>query len=217
MGRDKDQGKRKEIQSDENASSEDHDRALDDDYSQLACSKWPMPQDPPARALGRGRGCGDSGSPMVRKKVLTSGPKGSRARMNNASTDDEGGHFDDDIDISIYTKMIPLFIHRNGHSKTPSWLTTPSMPMTSPLSGSEIHRSSLITSFVMIVFGVFIKPIGMNLSSSPTKTITTDMKWIDWQLLHDLTPPSWRNCSRRVPSLSCARYISSYEFLLQLV
>jgi hypothetical protein len=104
MGRDKDQGKRKEIQSDEDASSEDRDRASDDDYSQPARSKRPMPQDPPARAFGRGHG--DSGNPMVHKKVLTSGPKGSRAGMKNASTDDEGGRFDDDIDLSLYTKMV---------------------------------------------------------------------------------------------------------------
>jgi hypothetical protein len=41
MGRDKDQGKRKEIQSDEDASSEDHDRASDDDYSQPVHSRGP--------------------------------------------------------------------------------------------------------------------------------------------------------------------------------
>jgi hypothetical protein len=104
MGRDKVQGKGKEIQSDEDASSEDHDRSSDDDYSQPARSKRPMPQDPPTRALGRGRG--DSGNPMLQKKVLTSGPKGSHARMKNASTGDEGGRFDDDIDISIYTRMV---------------------------------------------------------------------------------------------------------------
>jgi hypothetical protein len=104
MGRDKDQGKGKDIQSDEDASSEDHDRASDDDYSQPARCKRPMPQDPPAHALGRGRGY--SGNPMLRKKMLTSAPKGSRARMKNASTGDEEGRFDDDIDLSLYTKMV---------------------------------------------------------------------------------------------------------------
>jgi hypothetical protein len=63
MGRDKVQGKGKGIQSDEDASSEDYDRASDDDYSQPARSKRPMTQDPPTRALGRG--CGDSGNPML--------------------------------------------------------------------------------------------------------------------------------------------------------
>jgi hypothetical protein len=33
--------------------------------------------------------------------MLTSGPKGSRARMKNASTDDEEGHFHDDIVLSL--------------------------------------------------------------------------------------------------------------------
>jgi hypothetical protein len=104
MGRDKVQGKGKEIQSDEDASSEDHDRASDDNYSQPARSKRPMPQEPPARALGCGHG--DSGNPMVWNKVLTNGPKGSCARMKNARIGDEGGRFDDDIDISLYTKMV---------------------------------------------------------------------------------------------------------------
>jgi hypothetical protein len=167
MGRDKVQGKGKGIQSDEDASSEDYDRASDDDYSQPARSKRPMTQDPPARALGRG--CGDSGNPMLRNKVLTSGLKGSQARMKNASTHDEEGHFDDDIGISIYTRMVVPIHPPERTCKAPSWLSTPSMLMTSPLSGSEIHGSSLGTSFVMIVFGVLIKPIDMNPSSSPRR------------------------------------------------
>jgi hypothetical protein len=64
-----------------------------------------MPQDPPARFLSRGHG--DSGNRMLWKKMLTSGPKGSHARMKNASTGDEGGGcFDDDIVLSLYTKMV---------------------------------------------------------------------------------------------------------------
>jgi hypothetical protein len=45
------------------------------------------------------------------------------------------------------------------------------MPMISPLSGSVIHGSFLEISFVMIIFGVLIKPIGMDPSSSQRRPL----------------------------------------------
>jgi hypothetical protein len=186
MGRDKDQGKRKDIQSDEDASIEDHDRASDDDYSQPVRSKRPMPQDPPARALGHGRG--DSGNPMLWKKMLTSGPKGSHARMKNASTGDEGGRFDDDIDLSLYTKMVVLIHPPEWTRKDPKLVDySKHANDISPLRFQDpwklpqnffcddrfwrAHQADWYESVIIT-----------------KKTITADMKFIDWQHLHDLTP-----------------------------
>jgi hypothetical protein len=61
-----------------------------------------MPQDPPAHALGRGRG--DSGNPVLKKRT-TNGPK-IGARTKKARTRDEGGRYEDDIDLSIYEKTL---------------------------------------------------------------------------------------------------------------
>jgi hypothetical protein len=169
MGIDKDQGKRKEIQSDEDASNEDHDPASDDDYSQPTHSKRPMPQDPPARALGRGRG--DSGNPMLRKKMLTSGPKGSRARMKNASTRDEEGRFDDDIDLSLYTKMVVPIHPPEWTRKDPKLVDYSKYANDiSPLRFRDPWKLPRIF-FMMIIFGVLIKLIGMNLSSSQRRPL----------------------------------------------
>jgi hypothetical protein len=105
MGRERGEGKGKAIQDNQSSSSEEQDRASDDEYRINVHSKRTMPQDPLARAQSRGRG--ESGNPMLQKRT-TSGPK-IGARTKKARTGDEGDRYDDDIDLSIYEKtLVPI-------------------------------------------------------------------------------------------------------------
>jgi hypothetical protein len=106
MGREKGSSRGKEIHSD-SSGEEEEDRASDEEYSIHVHAKRSKPQDPPARAQGRGRG--QEGDPMLKKRTTSIG-----ARTNRASTGDVGDRYDAYIDLSPYVQMaIP--VHPGAH------------------------------------------------------------------------------------------------------
>jgi hypothetical protein len=87
-------------QEEEIVEEEDEEHASDEDYDIHFHTKRTKPRDPPTRAQGRGRGA--SGKPVPKKK--TTGPVGARAKR--ASTGDEGGRYDDNIDLTPFEQVV---------------------------------------------------------------------------------------------------------------
>jgi hypothetical protein len=88
---------------------DEEERASDEDYDIHFHTKRTKPRDPPARAQGRERGA--SGKPVPKKKTI--GPVGARAKR--ASTGDEGGRYDDNIDLTPFEQVVvrPTPPHRS--------------------------------------------------------------------------------------------------------
>ena len=165
---------------DDSSDSPSEERESDAEFVVSHRPKRTQPQVPPARAQGRGRN--NEGNPILQRKVIG-------ARSKNASTSEEGDRYDDNIDVSRYVTMVvpPHPPHRTRSDPRLVDYKKKSNDIR-PLRFQD-SRTLPRSFFSDDRFWLAHQADWYESVILAKQRTTTEMKWIDWRYLFDLSLP----------------------------